>query len=80
MWANPSFIFSANIRYQTDKYLFVHGLWVHRFKSNILGSTFFINTRISFLLRDSTLFLSVLLEVGATVDMRVVGGVGVLYV
>ena len=37
-----------------------------------------INTGISFVLRDIALFLGGLMEVGATIEMRVAGGVGVL--
>ena len=39
----------------------------------------YINTGIYFILRDSALQLRGFLEVSATVDMRVVGGVFVLY-
>ena len=40
----------------------------------------YINTGIYFILRDSALQLRGFLEVSATVDMRVVGGVFVLYI
>ena len=36
-----------------------------------------VNTGITFVLRDSELCLRLLLEVGATIDIRVAGGVGV---
>ena len=38
-----------------------------------------INTRISFVLSDSALCLKGFLEVGATVYMRIAGGVGILH-